>query len=121
MSATATAPRLEYVPDDRYETSPKMPSGRPRTKQEVFAYWTHVLKDVKTDEEIKDMARGSWAWDYVWHVNFRQWDKHPDWTPGEPVIPEAVPVKPIPAGSNYIAKVEELWRLARRLKEERYG
>lgn len=114
-------PLLEHVPDNRYETAPKLPRGRPRTKREVMDYWEHVLKDVKTDAEIKAHARSSWAWDYVWHVNFQGWDKHPDWVPGEPVIPEAVPVKAFTAGDNYIAKVEELWQLARRLKKERYG
>lgn len=112
---------LEYVPDSRYEDAPKLPAGRPRTKTEVFAYWSHVLDGVKSPDEIKAHARGSWAWDYVWHVNFRRWDKHPDWVPGEPVIHEAVPAKPIPAGGNYIEAVEQLWQLARSIKKERFG
>ena len=112
---------LEFVPDQRYDDAPKMPTGRPSTKLEVFAYWAHVLKDVKTEDEIKAHARGSWAWDYVWHVNFKGWDKHPDWLPGDPVIQEAVPAKSIPADGSFISRVEELWQLARRLKRERYG
>lgn len=120
MTATTTPSPREYVADDRYLTAPAMPTDRPPTKEEVWAYWSHQLDGVKTTDEIKLFARGSWAWAYVYEVNFRGWRKHPDWVPGDPVIHEATPTRAIPLG-NYIPRVEELWGLARQIKKERFG
>jgi hypothetical protein len=63
------------------------------------------------------MAKEKWAWDFVWETNFRQWRKHPDWLPGDPVIAEAVPTGPFPPGTSYFHAVNKLWAIAQEALE----
>lgn len=99
---------LKFVPDDRYATAPEMPQGRPPTRAEVLAYCQHYYAGLKTDDEIVAMARDKWAWNYIYAVNFRQWDKQPDWVEGDPVVKAGVPTGPFEAGKRQYPPVKAL-------------
>jgi hypothetical protein len=61
-------------------------------------------------------AKKAWAWAYVHAVNFKRWDKQPDWLPGDPIIRNAIPHGPFPAGQEYLGPVETLWARAQKEK-----
>lgn len=100
-----------FVADSVVASAPALPVGRPPTKREVWEHLHHIYSDRKTTAELKTFCREAWAWQYLEWVNFRGWDKHPDWTAG-PAIAEAVPKCPFKAGTNWSTEVERLWKLA---------
>ena len=103
-----------YVPDDRWQSAPAMPFDRPATRAEVWAYVEHMYHDLKPEAERKAFASQSWAFDYVWWVNWRGWDKQPDWTEGDPVIAGAVPERgSIQSGQNLYPIVKSFLDQAR--------
>lgn len=102
--------------ESRTATAPLLPTHRPATKQEVWARYSHIYGEVKTPEELRRFCLEAWTWFYVERVNFSQWDKHPDWVDGEPVIREAVPTGPFEAGRRHEPEVERLWTIAQERK-----
>ena len=91
----------KYLPDDRWQSAPPIPLDRPPTRAEVWAYVEHLYHDLKTEDERKAFAAQMWAGNYAWWVNWNGWNKQPDWTEGDPVIPAAVPKRgSILSGSN---------------------
>lgn len=83
----------KFVPDDRWESAPELPTDRPPTREEVWAYTEHMYADLKTPHELKAHAAFAWAGTYAYWVNHNGWDKQPDWIPGDEVIPAAVPAQ----------------------------
>lgn len=95
-----------YVPDNRVEQAPPLPTDRPATRAEVWEHFHFQFFDIKNHKatpsctnacrteqqgELEAFCRDAWAWYYIHKVVFRGWDKQPDWKEGDPVIPEAVP------------------------------
>ncbi len=106
---------IRYVPDDRWQTAPAIPSDRPPTRAEVWAYVEHMYGDLKSETELKGFAAQMWAGNYVRWVNFEGWDKQPDWTEGDPVIRGAVPKQSsIESGQNPYPVVKSYLDQARR-------
>ena len=103
-----------YPPEieDRWQTQPKMPSDRPPTKLEVWAWVVHMYGPLFEEQKLRDLARDKWAWSYIYAVNFNGWRKHPDWVPGESVVADATPVGPIEVKDAYFPTVEALWAIA---------
>lgn len=99
--------QLSFVPDNRYETAPPLPTNRPPTRRECFAYYSHVFKDVKDDTAIAQHAREVWAWRYVEWVNGRGWRKQPDWVEGAPVIDVGLPAVFDSGGSSFYKTVRQ--------------
>lgn len=98
-----TAPKHE--PDDRWKTAPPLPTDRPPTRREVWAHFHHRFFDLKEhqesplcdprcelgpNQELEAFCRDTWVWAYVQRFIHGTWDKQPDWSEGDPVIPEAV-------------------------------
>lgn len=81
----------KFVPDDRWQSAPELPTDRPPTREEVWAYTEHMYADLKTRQEMQAHAAFAWAGTYVYWVNHNNWGKQPDWIPGAPVIASAVP------------------------------
>lgn len=81
----------KFVPDDRWQSAPPLPPDRPPTREEVWAYTEHMYEGLKSPDEMRAHAAFAWAGTYVYWVNHNGWDKQPDWTPGDPVVPAAVP------------------------------
>lgn len=106
----------DAILDARVMQAPPLPEHRPPTKKEVWTRMSFIYHDLKDDSNLKRFCREWWAGMYLGYVNFRGWDKHPDWVDGEPVIPEAVPAKPFESGTNYIREVERLWGIAQTVK-----
>lgn len=100
------------TPEEQYKTQPKMPVGRPATKQEVWDWVVHMYGGIFSAEKLKEMAGRKWAWDYVWEVNFNGWRKQPDWLPGDPVVADATPVGPLSPEQSSYPYVNKLWAIA---------
>lgn len=81
----------KFVPDDRLERAPALPTNRPATRHEIWERNWFLYHDLKDRDEIAQMSKRAWVMNYVWHFNFRGWRKHPDWAEGQPVALEAVP------------------------------
>jgi len=82
-----------FLPDDRWKSAPDIPTDRPPTRAEVWAYVYHLYHDLKSENELKALAAGMWAGNYVYWVNFNAWAKQPDWTPGDPIVAAGVPAR----------------------------
>jgi hypothetical protein len=95
---------------ERFESSPPFPGGRPPTRRECYEYVKHNYSYCWGEEKIVAHAKACFIGNYVYYVNFNGWDKPPDWVEGDPVIPEACPKKPFPAGSQS-AQAVEVYRL----------
>ena len=93
---TRRAAATRFVPDERYETAPRLPTDRPPTRREVWERLNHLYYDLKTPAQIATLAKGTWLFAYVWAVNLRGWDKPPDWQEGQAVVAAACPRAPIP-------------------------
>lgn len=100
------------TPEEQWKTQPKMPSDRPPTKEEVWAWVSHMYGGIFEVPKLKELAREKWAWSYIYAVNFEGWRKHPDWVPGDSVVADATPVGPISPGDAYFPTVEALWAIA---------
>jgi hypothetical protein len=111
---TKLSPEIEATLTVRFKTQPALPSGRPPTKKETWERVHHVYHDLIPKEDLIDYARCRWAWDYAAWVNFRAWDKHPDWVEGDDVIAAAVPERPM-NGNMAPVIVEQLWQQVRRI------
>lgn len=114
---TRNAQRFRHVPDDRVEAAHRLhpiPTDRPATRGEIWRHYHTIYFDRKAhkktpmcDEaclhsdagELERFCRDAWVWSYAQRFIYtirpdgssREWDKHPDWTEGDPVVPEAVP------------------------------
>lgn len=99
-------------PEEQFKTQPKMPSGRPPTKDEVWAWVVHMYGGIFETPKLRELAQKKWAWAYVWEVNFAGWRKHPDWVPGDPVVADAVPVGPLAPEQATFVYVNKLWAIA---------
>lgn len=75
-----------------------LPFDRPPTRDEVWQYVKTVYEGLKTMEEMIEYARTRWVSNYVYWRCICAWDKHPDWTDGDPVIADAVPRVGDPGG-----------------------
>ena len=73
----------KYVTDDKLNTAPEIPTDRPPTRAEVWAYVSHVYNGLWDEEKMKAHAKACWAGNYVRWVNLLFWRKPPDWTEGE--------------------------------------
>lgn len=102
-----------YVEPDVLATAPVLTCDRPPTKAEVWEYVKHVYGATKTDDELKKTAREKWASNFMFAVNHRGWDKHPDWVEGQPVIREATRTEPFWSGADWTREIERLWQIAR--------
>lgn len=67
-----------------------LPLHRPPTKRECWEHWKEYFGPDKDPDYVIGFARKWWWQSYTTAVCITGWDKHPDWTEGEPVIPEAV-------------------------------
>ena len=103
----------EAVITARFANMPEKVEGRPPTKREVWARVHHVYHGLLSQEELVEYARCRWAWDYAAWVNFRGWDKHPDWVEGDTVIAEAVPERPM-NGDRAPQIVPRLWEIVKK-------
>jgi len=105
----------KFVPDDRWESAPPLPTDRPPTRAEVWAYTEHMYAGLKTEQELQAHAAFAWAGTYVYWVNFNNWDKQPDWTPGDTVVRNAVPKRgEIKSGDKTYPIVKSYLQQARR-------
>ena len=68
----------KYVGDDKLNTAPDLPTDRPPTRAEVWAYITHVYEGLWTQDKMEAHAKACWAGNYVRWVNFQGWRKKPD-------------------------------------------
>lgn len=70
---------------------------------------------MKTYDEAIAFARFHWTSSYVYWVNIKGWQKQPDWTPGQPIVREAIPVRghTFQAGHYADDTVENLLRNAK--------
>lgn len=102
-----------YVEPHVLTTAPTLSFDRPPTKAEVWEYVKHVYGDVRAEDELKKLARDKWATNFMFAVNHRGWDKHPDWVEGQPVIREAVRTEPFWSGADWTREIERLWQVAR--------
>lgn len=100
------------TPEEQYRTAPRMPSGRPPTKAEVWEWTVHMYGGTFPEEKLKVMAQDTWAWSYIWQVNRKGWNKQPDWLPGDPVIAAAVPAGPFTPERSHFVHVNKLWAIA---------
>jgi hypothetical protein len=67
------------VSDEKLNTAPEMPTDRPPTRAEVWAYITHVYEGLWTEDKMEAHAKACWAGNYVRWVNLHGWRKKPDW------------------------------------------
>lgn len=70
---------LRYVSDEKLNTAPPVPTDRPPTRAEVWAYVSHVYEGLWDEAKMKAHAKACWAGNYVRWVNFLGWRKKPDW------------------------------------------
>ena len=102
-----------FLPDNRVATAPGLPEGRPPTRAEVWEHFHYLYFDLKGHAEtplcdsrclhknegyLEAFCKEAWVWYYVDAYNRKDWRKQPDWTEGDPVIPEAVPERLFIAG-----------------------
>jgi hypothetical protein len=107
------APEKYRDVERRWESAPKFPVDRPPTKAEVWAFYSHIYKNVKTDAELKSQARTAWALKYIfWWM--QGWRKQPDWVEGDAVIEAAVPHRI--SLQNYERAVYDAWDVAQERK-----
>jgi len=124
MSAFPYGPRVRLdektqgILSERFRTMPKKPVGRPCTKKEMWERVNHCYHDLLPKDDLIDYARNRWAWDYAAWVNFRGWQKHPDWVEGDTVIAAAVPERPM-NGDMAPVLVERLWQVVRNVAKAR--
>lgn len=122
MTAFQYSPRVrlddktEGILSERFRTIPPLPEGRPPTKKETWERVTHVYHDMMSKEDLIDYARNRWAWDYAAWVNFKGWQKHPDWVEGDDVIEKAVPERPM-NGDMAPVMVQRLWQIVANIKK----
>ena len=126
-----TATLSKYVPDERVDNAPPIPTDRPPTRAEVWARYHHLYFDLKghkptplcTDKcqslpvgELEADCLADWVWGYVYFYNFEGWRKQPDWVEGDPVIEAAVPTEPFWSGegAKWTKIVKECFDRARR-------
>ena len=70
----------KFVTDEKLNTAPPIPTDRPPTRAEVWAYVSHVYADVWKADKMEAHAKAAWAGNYVRWVNLLGWRKKPDWT-----------------------------------------
>lgn len=110
-TATLLHTRKSFVEDSVIASAPPLPTGRPPTKLEVWEHYSHIYNGRKSATELKTFCRGAWAWLYLEYVNFKGWQKHPDWVEGDVVIDAAVPRAAFQSGA-YEKEIEQLWQVA---------
>lgn len=87
-------------------TEPWMPANRPPTKKEVWEWCQHHFHSFDVGE-LAGLAQRIWAWAFTHHVNNDDWDRPPDWTPGDPICAWAIPTTI--DENNYEDAVCSLW------------
>lgn len=81
-----------FLPDNCFDGAPGLPHDRPPTRAEVWAHFSHVYRSgVKSGDELRDYCKARYVDGYAYWHGIYQWRKQPDWMPGDPVIPAAVP------------------------------
>ena len=95
---------------EKWDTRPPYPGGRPPTRAEAWEYCDHWYGDLKDEAELVQFAKEMFVANYVYYVNFLGWTNPPDWKEGEEVVPEACPKRPFPAVSP-LANAPEVYRL----------
>ena len=82
-----------YVSESRWsKDAPKIPCDRPPTRRECWEYVEHYYKGVKTREDAILLAIRIFTGNYIHWVQTRGWDRQPDWTENDPIIPSACPI-----------------------------
>lgn len=129
-------PFKRYVPDERIQKAPELPTDRPATRREVwernhaiyFDFKSHRRTPICTERcdhdrpgELEAFCREAWVWYYVDAYNHRDWRKQPDWTEGDPVIAEAVPDEMFYSGekAKWTRTIQALLETSHRLLPER--
>lgn len=102
----------KFIPDARVTQAPQMPKGRPPTRQECWEHFWFLFHDRKSKAQIAGMARDKWVYAYVYWHGRNGWRCQPDWTPGTPIIPEAVP-----QGTLYFAEPAKNYEILTRCLE----
>lgn len=113
MISNERAERFRLV-EKRHATAPQLPTDRPPTKAEVWAYWSHIYDGIKTHAELIADAKADWAYKYATWWLRRGWRKQPDWIEGAPVIDEAVPH--FISVDNWQSAVNDAWSRAQEAK-----
>lgn len=67
-----------------------LPEKRPPTKAECWEHWQEYFGPEKDRTWLIAFAKKWWVDSYVVAVCRVGWDKHPDWTEDDPIVPEAV-------------------------------
>jgi hypothetical protein len=67
-----------------------LPDHRPPTKAECWEHWKEYFGPDKDFDWLVGFARSWWTRSYVVAVCLTGWTKQPNWSEGDPVIPEAV-------------------------------
>jgi hypothetical protein len=109
-----TATLKQFIPDDRLEKAPGLPTDRPPTRAEIWAHYHAIYFDLKghapstlctprcvtkPEKELEKFAGDEWVWAYVYFYNFKGWRKQPEWLPGDPVVASGVPDQPFQSGA----------------------
>lgn len=105
---------MTFKPTDEeqrlFDTRPPMPTDRPATRAEVWAYAHHFYAALKTEDDLRAWSKKMFVDNYIQAVNFNGWLNPPDWKEGEPVVPAACPTKPFLAGAKR-RNTDEVYRL----------
>lgn len=88
--------KREFLSESDFFGAPELPHDRPPTRREVWEYYSFIFRNHRSTEEIKDYCRNYWVEKYTYWFGIYNWRKQPDWVPGQPVIPEAVPTTLFP-------------------------